>query len=171
MRGAVGRSACQAVAMRLHPGEDLRLRLQACLREVDADAAVMMTCVGSLRCADLRLADESLPGPVEGPFEIVSLLGTLGRGSGHLHIALADGAGRVMGGHVRPGCIVHTTAEVVLGLLPDLVFGRQFDPQTGFDELVVEVKKDVQQRRTEAIAGFRAGDSRADPGGTGDRVG
>lgn len=132
--------------MRLHPGEDLRLRLQACLSEVEADAAVIMTCVGSLRCADLRLADESLPGPVDGPFEIVSLLGTLGRGSGHLHIALADAAGRVIGGHVRPGCIVHTTAEVVLGVLPDLIFGRQFDPQTGFDELVVEVKGDGQQR-------------------------
>ena len=133
-----GTSACVAVAMRLHRGDDLRLCLEAYLSETDCHAAALMTCVGSLERADLRLADESLPGPIEGPFEIVSLVGTLGRSSGHLHVALSDASGRVIGGHVRPGCIVHTTAEIVLALLPELAFHRRLDPQTGFGELHVE---------------------------------
>ena len=41
------------------------------------------------------------------------------------------------GGHVAPGCIVRTTAEVLLALLPDWAFAREPDALTGYDELVV----------------------------------
>ena len=36
-----------------------------------------------------------------------------------------------------PGCIVRTTAEVVIALLPAWDFGREVDATTGFKELVV----------------------------------
>ena len=36
-----------------------------------------------------------------------------------------------------PGCIVRTTAELLLALLPDWHFGRASDPATGFAELTV----------------------------------
>jgi len=49
---------------------------------------------------------------------------------------VADAQGRVIGGHVMPGCIVRTTAEVVLGLLPGWEFRRQSDTATGYLELV-----------------------------------
>jgi predicted DNA-binding protein with PD1-like motif len=42
----------------------------------------------------------------------------------------------VLGGHVAPGCIVLTTAEVLLALLPDWQFTREPDALTGYDELV-----------------------------------
>lgn len=38
------------------------------------------------------------------------------------------------------GCKVFTTAEVVLGVLNDLKYTREYCKQSGFDELVV-VKK------------------------------
>lgn len=36
------------------------------------------------------------------------------------------------------GCIVRTTAEVLLALLPDWRFNREHDAATGYDELVVQ---------------------------------
>jgi hypothetical protein len=38
--------------------------------------------------------------------------------------------------------VVYTTAEIVLGECTDVVFGQTFDPQSGFDELVVEDRVD-----------------------------
>jgi hypothetical protein len=38
---------------------------------------------------------------------------------------------------VAPGCIVRTTAEVLLALLPEWEFAREPDALTGYDELVV----------------------------------
>ena len=45
--------------------------------------------------------------------------------------------GRVFGGHVARGCIVRTTVEILLALLPDHAFSREADPQTGFMELFI----------------------------------
>jgi predicted DNA-binding protein with PD1-like motif len=50
---------------------------------------------------------------------------------------MPDATGRVLGGHVAYGCIVRTTAEVLIALLPDHRFDREPDPATGFEELVV----------------------------------
>ncbi len=69
--------------------------------------------------------------------EIVSLSGTLSPDGLHLHIALAGRDGRCVGGHLLDGCIVHTTAELVIGELTDLAFRRVEDPATGYRELSV----------------------------------
>ena len=68
--------------------------------------------------------------------EIVSLVGTLNDG-GHLHAALSDRSGKVVGGHVLGDMVVFTTAEIVIGECESLQFAREFDEQTGFDELKV----------------------------------
>ena len=60
-----------------------------------------MTCVGSLRKAALRLADRDETTLYQGKFEIVSLVGTLSVDGPHLHIALADGARKMIGGHLQ----------------------------------------------------------------------
>jgi hypothetical protein len=52
-------------------------------------------------------------------------------------LAVADQQGRTVGGHLVAGCTVRTTAEVVLGADDRLVFAREHDPATGYDELVV----------------------------------
>ena len=40
-------------------------------------------------------------------------------------------------GHLRPGCLVNTTAEIVLAELPDTVFTRERDEATGYEELAI----------------------------------
>jgi predicted DNA-binding protein with PD1-like motif len=62
------------------------------------------------------------------------------KSSSHLHMALSTSSGEVLGGHVAAGCIVRTTAEVLLALLSEWEFSREPDDQTGFDELVVRVR-------------------------------
>ena len=37
----------------------------------------------------------------------------------------------------RPGCLVNTTAEIVLAELPDTVFTRERDEATGYEELAI----------------------------------
>ena len=55
--------------------------------------------------------------------------------------ALSTATGQVLGGHVAAGCLVRTTAEVLLALLPDWQFTREPDATTGYDELVVRAKR------------------------------
>ena len=43
-----------------------------------------------------------------------------------------------MGGHLVEGCLVHTTAELVVGEAVGLVFSRPLDPATGYGELSIE---------------------------------
>ena len=38
---------------------------------------------------------------------------------------------------MRPGCLVNTTAEIVLAELPDTVFTRERDEATGYEELAI----------------------------------
>jgi predicted DNA-binding protein with PD1-like motif len=44
----------------------------------------------------------------------------------------------VIGGHLKPGTIVNTTAEVVILDFEKLVFTRVLDKSTGYRELIVE---------------------------------
>jgi predicted DNA-binding protein with PD1-like motif len=43
----------------------------------------------------------------------------------------------MLGGHVMDGCKVYTTAEIVLGSTNELAYSYELDPQTGYEELVV----------------------------------
>ncbi|XP_023697544.1 bifunctional protein GlmU-like isoform X2 [Paramormyrops kingsleyae] len=104
-------------------------------------APFILTCVGSVTKATLRLANASIRNSnevihLEGPFEIVSLVGTLNK-EAHLHICLADRTGATVGGHVLGDLQVFTTAEIILGEAADLQFSREMDDRTGFPELVV----------------------------------
>ena len=69
--------------------------------------------------------------------EIVSLTGTVAEAGCHLHISLSREDLSVLGGHLRPGCLVNTTAEIVLAELPDTVFTRERDEATGYEELAI----------------------------------
>jgi predicted DNA-binding protein with PD1-like motif len=123
--------------IRLLPGQDLRDALQEALRACGCSAAFVLQGIGSLDGASLRMAGASTPLCLSGELEILTLAGTLSADGPHLHIALSDPDGIVTGGHVAPGCIVRTTAEILLALLPELQFTRAPDPVTGYDELVI----------------------------------
>ncbi len=44
----------------------------------------------------------------------------------------------MLGGHLKPGSIIDTTAEIVVGILKDTCFTREVDGETGYLELVVK---------------------------------
>ena len=125
----------KVVPLRLHPGEDLRRALEAWMGEQQQQAGCMISAVGSLSVAQLRLAGASETTTICGELEIISLSGTLSPDGAHLHIAIADSSGAVIGGHLCPGSLVRTTAELVIGLLPEWRFQRELDPATGYAEL------------------------------------
>ena len=127
----------KTLPLRLNPGADLRAALSTALSAFHGEAAFVVAGVGSLCEARIRLAGREDVHCVVGDLELLSLSGTLGVGGPHLHASVADAGGRVFGGHVAPGCIVRTTAEILLAVLEDVRFSREPDPATGYAELVV----------------------------------
>ena len=123
---------------RLHPGQDLKKAIYDFVTSKNIKAGIILTCVGSLQKAVIRMAGAKEVKTYDDAFEIVSLVGTVESGNGHLHISISDKDGAVLGGHLKDGCIVGTTAEVVIGELEDLAFLRKPDAESGYDELVVE---------------------------------
>lgn len=133
-------SNLRVIALRLGPGEELHQALQALLEREQINSGFIMTCVGSLTEAQVRFADKPTPTKLEGKFEIVSLVGTVATSGSHLHIVLSDEEGRTIGGHLKPGNLVYTTAEIVIGVITDVEFSRQPDPKSGYNELVITPK-------------------------------
>lgn len=127
----------QTLPLRLTPGRDLRAALESVLVEHGVSAAFVLQGIGSLSVAQLRLAGARQSTELRGDLEILTLAGSLSPDGAHLHITLADAQGRVLGGHVASGCIVRTTVEVLLALLPEHHFAREPDTASGFNELVI----------------------------------
>ncbi len=133
----------KVVPLRLQPGADLRGALDAWMVDQEEQAGCLVSAVGSLSVAQLRLAGASEATVIRGDLEILSLSGTLSRDGAHLHIAVANSTGSVLGGHLCPGSLVRTTAELVIGLLPEWRFRRELDPATGFAELEIKAQPDL----------------------------
>jgi predicted DNA-binding protein with PD1-like motif len=133
----------KVVPLRLQPGADLRGALDAWMGEQEAQAGCLISAVGSLSVAQLRLAGASEATLIRGDLELLSLSGTLSRDGAHLHIAVANSTGSVIGGHLCPGSLVRTTAELVIGLLPEWRFRRELDPATGYAELEIKAQPDL----------------------------
>ena len=125
----------KVVPLRLQPGDDLRLALEAWMGAQQEQAGCVLSAVGSLSLTQLRLAGAAEATAIHGDLEILSLSGTLSPDGAHLHITIADSTGSVIGGHLCHGSLVRTTAELVLGLLPQWRFRRGLDPATGCAEL------------------------------------
>ena len=106
----------KALPLRITPGVDLRLALEGALATGDANAAFVISGIGSLRQARLRLAGKTEPDTIEGCLEILTLAGTLSGDGVHVHVSIASAEGRVTGRHVAYGCSVRTTAEELLVL-------------------------------------------------------
>jgi len=123
--------------LRLQPGDDLRPALEQAVRQAGYDAAFVLSGIGSLGRASIRLAGAEQTLALDGEYEILTLAGSIASNGSHLHISLSDREGRVLGGHAGPGCIVRTTAEVLLVLLPDWQLRREPDKATGYAELKI----------------------------------
>ena len=134
--------------LRLSPGDDLRATLESTFHDLARKhgiaAACIVSAVGSLSSAVLRYADQSAASELGGPLELLMLTGTLSADGAHLHASVADERGAVRGGHLMRGCIVRTTVEVVIALLPGWEFRRELDQATGHKELAVRQQGDPE---------------------------
>jgi uncharacterized protein len=127
----------QNYTFRLTPGQDLFESIQAFVMEQHVEAGCILSGVGSLRHATLRLANRTYSSEYPGPFEIVSITGTVSVHGSHLHISISDGDGRTIGGHFEAGCKIYTTAEIVIAVFRDVIYKREYAEDSGYEELVV----------------------------------
>jgi len=127
----------EALPLRLNPGDDLREAVEQALRAAGASAGYLLQGIGSLSVAQIRYAGLAQPTELLGDLEILTVAGSVSPDGAHLHMMLSDARGRVFGGHVGRGCIVRTTAELLLALLPAHAFTREHDALTGFAELAI----------------------------------
>ncbi len=124
-------------ALRLLPGSDLKKSLLLLAKEQNLKAAFILTCVGSLEEAAIRMAGAGEVKQFSDKLEILSLNGTFSMRGGHFHITASDKNGRVFGGHLMEGCMIYTTAEIVIGEAPGMEFRRAEDIETGYKELKI----------------------------------
>jgi predicted DNA-binding protein with PD1-like motif len=125
----------RTIAARLTPGEDLRDAIERLAHEHHVEAGCILSTVGSLTVATMRLAGAETFAKFTGPFEIVSLSGTISPNGVHLHLSIAGADGKAVGGHLVHGCVVHTTVEIVVADLAGVRFTRSPDATTGYKEL------------------------------------
>ena len=127
----------QNYTFRLPSGQDLFDSIESFVKEKHIEAGCVLSSVGSLTRAVLRLANREFYTEYNGYFEIVSMTGTISIYGSHLHVAISDGEGKTIGGHLVSGCKIYTTAEIVLAAFEDTVYKREFAADSGFDELTV----------------------------------
>jgi len=128
----------QAYTFRLKPGQDLFDSIETFVAENKIEAGCVLSSVGSLTHATLRLANREYFSEYEGHFEIVSMTGTVSMNGSHIHVSISDGDGVTIGGHLVSGCKIYTTAEMVLAMFEDVVYKRELlENDSGYEELVV----------------------------------
>lgn len=109
----------QILLLKLDDGEDFLGSLCEALEVEGVHSGFILSCAGMLRDSILAyFKGEYLERPLPNPMEIVSMEGNIARGDDgvlqpHVHVALADEALNVYGGHLRKAT-VHNTAEVAV---------------------------------------------------------
>ena len=135
---AAGLLRCHS--LRLHRGADLMLSIKALCEEKQIAAGVVLSAVGCISEGRIRDASGVTIRQIRDHCEIVSLNGTVSRNRCHLHIALSKEDLSTIGGHLCEGCIINTTCELVIAELPDTAIEKEFDEETGYDELIFVAK-------------------------------
>ncbi len=106
----------RVVPIHLAAGSDLRVSLEQLAAE-QGSAGFVLGVVGNLSRAAFQCPGQSGPSVLEGDLEIITLQGTIAPGGVHLHLSLSDGDCQVWGGHLEPGTLVKSGADLLVGLL------------------------------------------------------
>lgn len=123
-------------SVRLRRGDDLLKSIEAVAAEKKIKAGVVLSAVGCVTKARLRDASGITVREINEDCEIVSLNGTVSSTRCHLHLALSKEDLSTIGGHMKEGCMINTTCELVIGELPRQEIDVEFDEETGYDELI-----------------------------------
>ncbi|WP_254991215.1 PPC domain-containing DNA-binding protein [Cyanobium sp. N5-Cardenillas] len=123
--------------LRLPPGVDLRGELEARAQEDEKDCGFIISGIGSLDSPKLRFAGRSDGVVLPGPYEVITMAGTVTGDGAHLHLVVADAEGHTLGGHLCHGSRVRTTMEMLLLCPEGWQLGRERDAATGHLELTI----------------------------------
>jgi len=128
----------KTLVFRILPQQDLRQEINSRCRSANVTSGSILSSVGCVSQAVVRIADGKTVQTKQADMEIVSLSGTITRDGDHLHILCVDSEHQPFGGHLKEGTLVNTTCEVVIADFSDeWTLHRSFDMQTGYDELTV----------------------------------
>ncbi len=120
---------------RLHRGDDLCTSIQNFAAERHIAAGYIACSVGCVTQARIRDASGVNIRTIDEHMEIVSITGTVSERRCHIHITFSKEDMSTIGGHLVEGCIINTTAEIVIVQLDGLYFDKTFDEETGYHEL------------------------------------
>ena len=123
-------------SLRLRRGSDLLESIRAVCAAKNIAAGVILSGVGCILRGRVRDASGVTIRDIDEHCEIVSLNGTVSRDRCHVHIALSKEDLSTIGGHLCEGCIINTTCELVIAELPGTAIDREFDEETGYEELI-----------------------------------
>ena len=126
------------IIARMDPGEEIQEQLRAIalaehiqLASVSALGAINDFTVGVFNTETKVYASNRF----QGPYEIVSLTGTIttmdGEYYAHLHMSAGDGSGKVFGGHLN-AATVSATCEMVITVIDGQV-NRRFSQEVGLN--------------------------------------
>ncbi len=125
------------IVSRLPHGGDLLEEITELARREGITVGTV-SAIGAVRKARIGYYDQSSRAYREKefarPLEICSCLGNISLQDGevfaHLHVVLADGEGKTVGGHLRPGTVIFA-AECRLEQLRGRPLERGYDERTG----------------------------------------
>jgi len=121
---------------RLRPEEDLKKSIDEYVIKHQIEVAVVLSVVGSVVQYEIRVSDGKTVISKKEPREIITVSGLCSQDGSHLHISLSDVHGSIIAGHLMDGCLINTTAEIVLLEIDNIKLTREFDVATGYKELV-----------------------------------
>ena len=124
---------------RLHRGDDLKQSILEFCKMNNINSGIMAWAVGCCSKVRFRLAGAESFYEDERDYEIVSIMGTISKDGVHIHISFADDTGKVVGGHLSDGCIINTTCEVSIIETNKYKLSREYDEETCYKELVIEM--------------------------------
>ena len=142
-QGGMGR----VLVVRLKPGTDVLLGLQAACEEAGIKNGVIVSALGSLSRVSICNPTEQpgtkmgygygMPQILHGPWELLSASGVIcheenGELNLHVHISLSDPNGNAFGGHLTEGTKVLITVDAVIAELDGIQMERKYDDSVGF---------------------------------------
>lgn len=123
---------------RLTEGMDLKKEIVKYCEANNIKAGYIGACVGCCYEIYFRLAGGDDFYHKIGNHEIVSMTGTISEDGVHIHVSFSDDKGVTVGGHLSDGCLVGSTAEIVICSIDNYKLTRRFEDTTGYKELNIE---------------------------------
>ncbi len=132
MRTFVTQKIGRVIIIHLTKGEDILTSVQSQLKQLNIRNGILVSAIGSLRCAKLHAITtlEDLPTnqyfTYQSPIELGNAQGLIIDGEPHFHLTVSD-SDRVYTGHMESGCEVQYLAELAILELPEVSITRKND--------------------------------------------